>query len=537
MRARIKEFLIALSIVLGIGGIAYAIDTLPLGNPAVDGDTCIQANDAGTVKNSFCVDGATGNVAVLTGHSLGVDDITDAAGTGAPSFSNGISGAINVSGSGTFDSFVRVDDNAPSIKLMESDTTDQNWQWRVSSGSVKLQMIDDDGSTITINAIDVNTAGLVSIPNSLSVTGDVTATDQVTGDKGEFDTITNEAASGPPNLSQGIALAGTTVTASAAEINQLDDNTFDAGIGISTADNTKIDFVDPDHDDFDFRINATGLIVQNTTDAETKMIFSSGGNEIYIGDGSSGSTVRMFAGNGTVNTPMYSFVNAPDSGMWSPNDQIVSITADNQFISFADSGSHIQLRPGTGGSASFPTYSWDIDKDTGMYWHSSGQTRIQSNGTVAAAFTAAATSLRINASTGGTDLCSSGGGGTFSTIQPCTSSIRFKKDIEDLPIDRVNNIYNFWPVSFTWKENNEKDIGLIAEEVEKFYPEIMEYDPEGNILGYNEKHLLIVAVGALKLQKERIDDLELDKIDLQMENDSLKEKIVSIEERLSAAGL
>jgi hypothetical protein len=92
-------------------------------------------------------------------------------------------------------------------------------------------------------------------------------------------------------------------------------------------------------------------------------------------------------------------------------------------------------------------------------------------------------------------------------------------------------------VSFTWKENNEKDIGLIAEEVEKFYPEIMEYDPEGNILGYNEKHLLIVAVGALKLQKERIDDLELDKIDLQMENDSLKEKIVSIEERLSAAGL
>ena len=55
------------------------------------------------------------------------------------------------------------------------------------------------------------------------------------------------------------------------------------------------------------------------------------------------------------------------------------------------------------------------------------------------------------------------------------SSQRFKKDVEviDNPIETIQNLRG---VAFTWKKNNQKDYGFIAEEVGKELPIIVEWD-------------------------------------------------------------
>jgi hypothetical protein len=38
-------------------------------------------------------------------------------------------------------------------------------------------------------------------------------------------------------------------------------------------------------------------------------------------------------------------------------------------------------------------------------------------------------------------------------------------------------------VNYKWKEDQRKDVGLIAEEVIKVYPELVKTDGEGNAMG------------------------------------------------------
>ena len=79
----------------------FAIDTLILGNPKQDGDTAIQANDGGVLKKVIIVEGATGDVKILAGQKVKADDFTNSADDAAPGFPQG----IDASGqNGTFDS-------------------------------------------------------------------------------------------------------------------------------------------------------------------------------------------------------------------------------------------------------------------------------------------------------------------------------------------------------------------------------------------------------------------------------------------------
>jgi len=91
------------------------------------------------------------------------------------------------------------------------------------------------------------------------------------------------------------------------------------------------------------------------------------------------------------------------------------------------------------------------------------------------------------------------------------SSKRLKKNIKKLK-NGISLIKNLNPVSYTKKkEKNKKEIGLIAEEVNEFLPEIVKKDVNNNPEGIDYSRLTVVLVNAVK--------------ELSLEIEALKKKI------------
>jgi hypothetical protein len=59
-----------------------------------------------------------------------------------------------------------------------------------------------------------------------------------------------------------------------------------------------------------------------------------------------------------------------------------------------------------------------------------------------------------------------------------SSSRRYKENIRELQIEQ-EKVLQLEPVRFDWKTTGEKDIGLIAEDVERILPDLVIYDKEG----------------------------------------------------------
>ena len=92
------------------------------------------------------------------------------------------------------------------------------------------------------------------------------------------------------------------------------------------------------------------------------------------------------------------------------------------------------------------------------------------------------------------------------------SSQRFKKNVEviDNPIKTIQNLRG---VTFTWKKNNQKDYGFIAEEVGKELPIIVEWDernsenpPQAMSMDYTR--IIPILLEGIKSQQNQIDNLK-----------------------------
>jgi hypothetical protein len=85
------------------------------------------------------------------------------------------------------------------------------------------------------------------------------------------------------------------------------------------------------------------------------------------------------------------------------------------------------------------------------------------------------------------------------------SDEKLKKNIETVPAERVDDVYKLRGVEFDWKENGDHDIGFIAQEVEKLYPELVseQKNPQTGETSKGVKYANIVAllVEAVKQQK------------------------------------
>lgn len=87
-----------------------------------------------------------------------------------------------------------------------------------------------------------------------------------------------------------------------------------------------------------------------------------------------------------------------------------------------------------------------------------------------------------------------------------TSALIYKDNVSTL--DSADDIYNLRPVSFNWKADNRKDLGLIAEEVKEVYPQLVKSDGEGKAIGVNYSKLTSVLIKAVQDLSNRISILE-----------------------------
>jgi hypothetical protein len=116
-------------------------------------------------------------------------------------------------------------------------------------------------------------------------------------------------------------------------------------------------------------------------------------------------------------------------------------------------------------------------------------------------------------------------GNAYSTGTWGTSDARFKENIQPMT-GLLAKVGQLRPVTFTWKkdafpakDNPGEQIGLIAQEVEKVYPELVHTDARGyKAVAYDKLGVLLL--GAVK--------------DLKAENEALKAQNAAILKRLEA---
>ena len=89
-------------------------------------------------------------------------------------------------------------------------------------------------------------------------------------------------------------------------------------------------------------------------------------------------------------------------------------------------------------------------------------------------------------------------------ISNCSSSLRYKTHVATLP-SGLSLINRLRPVSFAWKQNHERDLGLIAEEVAKVEPLLTFRNEKGEIEGVKYDRVTVVLLNAVKEQQAQIE--------------------------------
>ena len=88
------------------------------------------------------------------------------------------------------------------------------------------------------------------------------------------------------------------------------------------------------------------------------------------------------------------------------------------------------------------------------------------------------------------------------------SSRRWKTNVHEIK-NAVEKVLKLRGVSFNWKKDNKKDIGLIAEEVGEVFPEIVAYEENGiDAKGIDYSRLVAVLIEAVKEQQKEIEALK-----------------------------
>ena len=85
------------------------------------------------------------------------------------------------------------------------------------------------------------------------------------------------------------------------------------------------------------------------------------------------------------------------------------------------------------------------------------------------------------------------------------SDKELKNNIKQLSKERISNIDKVNPSSFEWKDTGKKDIGFIAQDVEKVYPEFVKKGPDGK-LGVDYAKFTPILTGAVQEIKKSVPD-------------------------------
>lgn len=112
-----------------------------------------------------------------------------------------------------------------------------------------------------------------------------------------------------------------------------------------------------------------------------------------------------------------------------------------------------------------------------------------------------------------------------------TSSQRFKEDIQPIEVNHevLSNIYKLEPVTFRYKNGssegngvNKKTVGLIAEEVNKLFPEVVNLDDNGEPFSIDYNGITVLLLAALKDLKAENSKLALELEDIKVQLGNVK---------------
>jgi hypothetical protein len=97
--------------------------------------------------------------------------------------------------------------------------------------------------------------------------------------------------------------------------------------------------------------------------------------------------------------------------------------------------------------------------------------------------------------------------GNFGTV---SSSQRYKENVRQLEID-TSMLYKLRPCSFDYRSNHggaKNQFGLIAEEVNQYLPQLVDYDKEGrpDYVAYN--HLPVLLLSELQKHEQAIKEIK-----------------------------
>ena len=87
------------------------------------------------------------------------------------------------------------------------------------------------------------------------------------------------------------------------------------------------------------------------------------------------------------------------------------------------------------------------------------------------------------------------------------SSIKIKENVEDLN-GSLEKVVNLRPVSYNKIGQTEKELGLIAEEVQTVYPEFVQFDENGEPVGVNYSRLTVALIGAVQELTKQVEELK-----------------------------
>jgi hypothetical protein len=107
---------------------------------------------------------------------------------------------------------------------------------------------------------------------------------------------------------------------------------------------------------------------------------------------------------------------------------------------------------------------------------------------------------QLSSSASSTHVCIDG----TSTLSFCTSSLRYKQQVAPYRagLDLIRRLH---PISFTWKSNGTRDLGLGAEDVAEVEPLLVTHNNAGEIQGVKYDQLNVVLINAIKEQQTQID--------------------------------
>jgi hypothetical protein len=110
-------------------------------------------------------------------------------------------------------------------------------------------------------------------------------------------------------------------------------------------------------------------------------------------------------------------------------------------------------------------------------------------------------------------------------IAVCTSSsLRYKEKIAPFK-GGLDLIRSLRPISFTWKGDGSRDLGLGAEDVARVAPLLVTHNDNGEVEGVRYDRLNVVLINAIKEQQKQIETLRV-------ENDALNRRLRSVERRM-----